>query len=220
MSKINCYIAKDLLPLYVDDVLSEESKNEIENHISTCADCKKEHDLVKKNLIIPIDNDSVILKKIKRKLLNKKIIVSAISSVLALAIGTGCFCYYILYATTIPYEKENFSIEQVDNTLNINYTKGAYYKTTRIMSENIVVDGEEKTVDILFFEETLSSKREKTNTDDKNSKHSDIEIENIEDIDIVYYGDFSLADEDDTMPSGYNWDEAYKNATVIWENDK
>ena len=36
MSQINCNIAGDLIPLYVDDVLCEDSVTMLEEHLSTC----------------------------------------------------------------------------------------------------------------------------------------------------------------------------------------
>ncbi len=36
-----CYIITDLLPFYQDDVLSEETKQDIDKHISECEECKK-----------------------------------------------------------------------------------------------------------------------------------------------------------------------------------
>lgn len=39
--KKNCNIIKDLLPLYVDDICSEESKILIEDHLKKCPNCKK-----------------------------------------------------------------------------------------------------------------------------------------------------------------------------------
>ena len=38
--KIHCNIAKDLMPLYIDDVLSEESKAAVEEHLTGCEDCR------------------------------------------------------------------------------------------------------------------------------------------------------------------------------------
>ena len=44
MSK-NCDMIKDLLPLYADDVCSEESRKAVEEHINSCPDCKAELEL-------------------------------------------------------------------------------------------------------------------------------------------------------------------------------
>jgi len=40
--KITCEIIKDLLPLYYDEVCSEDSKKLVEEHLDVCADCRKE----------------------------------------------------------------------------------------------------------------------------------------------------------------------------------
>lgn len=38
---MNCNIVKDLIPLYIDECCSEESKKVVEEHIKDCVDCKK-----------------------------------------------------------------------------------------------------------------------------------------------------------------------------------
>jgi predicted anti-sigma-YlaC factor YlaD len=40
--KKHCFLIRDLLPLYHDNVCSEESRKLIEEHIETCKDCKSE----------------------------------------------------------------------------------------------------------------------------------------------------------------------------------
>lgn len=40
--KISCEIIKDLLPLYHDGVCSNESKDMVEEHLSSCEDCRAE----------------------------------------------------------------------------------------------------------------------------------------------------------------------------------
>lgn len=39
--ELACEIVKDLLPLYVDGIVSEVSKKSIENHLEHCTDCKE-----------------------------------------------------------------------------------------------------------------------------------------------------------------------------------
>lgn len=38
---MNCNIVRDLIPLYIDDCCSEESRAEVEKHIDNCAECRK-----------------------------------------------------------------------------------------------------------------------------------------------------------------------------------
>lgn len=46
-NKMPCYIVLDLLPLYQDDILSEQSKQDVEQHICECEECKKVMDRMK-----------------------------------------------------------------------------------------------------------------------------------------------------------------------------
>lgn len=41
MGKVSCNIIEDLLPLYYDQVCSDESKQLVEEHLLTCDECKK-----------------------------------------------------------------------------------------------------------------------------------------------------------------------------------
>lgn len=63
--KINCGIAKDLLPLYVDEVCSQESKGAIEEHLSECQDCKNYYEQLKAPT--PYYNEENIKKEFEQK---------------------------------------------------------------------------------------------------------------------------------------------------------
>lgn len=49
--KTSCEIIKDLLPLYLDGVCSDESKAMIEEHLLECEDCKAEFQEMENNFI-------------------------------------------------------------------------------------------------------------------------------------------------------------------------
>ena len=40
--KITCDIVRDLMPLYIDDVCSDDSRKLIEDHINHCSKCQNE----------------------------------------------------------------------------------------------------------------------------------------------------------------------------------
>ena len=42
-----CGIIRDLLPLYIDDVCNEESKQAVENHLSECEKCRNYYNSMK-----------------------------------------------------------------------------------------------------------------------------------------------------------------------------
>lgn len=53
--KINCNIADDLLPLYLDDACSEDSKAALEKHLSECASCREKLERMKaQDITVPV----------------------------------------------------------------------------------------------------------------------------------------------------------------------
>lgn len=90
MKNRDCSIVRDLLPLYVDDIVSMDTKQFIEEHISECDDCKKELELSKRDItnedITQIRNDDKeIIKKMKNNI--RKKIVLAVCIALVVMIG-------------------------------------------------------------------------------------------------------------------------------------
>ena len=91
-----CEIIADLLPLYIDDICSDESRTAVENHLSECEKCRHYYEVmkVKYDFAENPNNDSEdikmadSLKKVKSRI-NKKIrnmIVCTIGGVLMLAL--------------------------------------------------------------------------------------------------------------------------------------
>lgn len=94
MSK-NCDIIKDLLPLYADDVCSEESRKAVEEHINSCPDCKAELEKLRKNVTVSPQNDADVIKRIKKRLRIEKLVVGIISAIVLLAGILGTLGYLI-----------------------------------------------------------------------------------------------------------------------------
>lgn len=84
---MKCEVVKDLLALYADDVCSDQTKKDIEEHLKECKVCSKSLEDYKKEInteVVSADN----VEKIKPfKKISKKIrIITAITTVLALII--------------------------------------------------------------------------------------------------------------------------------------
>ncbi|MDC3425147.1 zf-HC2 domain-containing protein [Aquibacillus sp. 3ASR75-11] len=121
MSKISCDIVKDILPLYYDNVCSNDSKKIVEEHLSGCDSCKNELDRIEEDIKIPKEeikknrNDANVIKKISSfwnrsrvKSFIKGVIISAllfslISGILTwvFAIGTKAHSEDVNITTTI-----------------------------------------------------------------------------------------------------------------------
>ena len=59
MNKINCAVTEDLLPLYVEDMVSDESRKAIEDHLADCPKCRTRVETVRKEIMSfsPKDSD-------------------------------------------------------------------------------------------------------------------------------------------------------------------
>ena len=104
---IDCAVIRDLLPLYVDDVLSRESKALVSEHLVTCESCMREFTKMQGELTKLPSNGGAkleVLKSMKKKLLRKNVLVS-IGSIAAVIAVAACFIHWVLLPQTpIPYE--------------------------------------------------------------------------------------------------------------------
>lgn len=98
MNKMNCNIVKDILPLYADNVVSEETKTLVEEHLPNCCDCKKELSLLKSNLetpevVITEKDDIAFLKKIGLDIRKKRIFAAILSATISAIVVILSFAY-------------------------------------------------------------------------------------------------------------------------------
>ena len=98
MGKIECHIVRDLLPMYQDELLSDESRKDVEEHLAECADChtlyEKMHSDLAKETEHTETKDIDYLKKVKRKN-HQKIILAALLTVAAIAGIWAAQVFYI-----------------------------------------------------------------------------------------------------------------------------
>ncbi|MBE5966115.1 MAG: zf-HC2 domain-containing protein [Lachnospiraceae bacterium] len=116
--KITCNVIKDLLPLYVENIASDDTRILVEEHINSCNSCKKELDKFNKANDIFIDMKLLPIKKVQATLRKKKyltILFSAILTLLVLIIVIG----YLTAPEYIPYSESAVSITEADNNLMI-----------------------------------------------------------------------------------------------------
>ena len=92
--KNECSIVRDLLPLYVEKMVSEETAEFIKEHLESCSECKKNWESCIEPQITqptPQENEPAPLINIKRKLRAKKIRAVVITAVLIVALAVGFF---------------------------------------------------------------------------------------------------------------------------------
>ena len=120
--KNECDIVQDLLFSYNDGVLSETSKELVEEHLKKCDKCKKnleeiKQESVKKNQVKEID----FFKKIKKNINKKNIIILVFFIILTIVILFNVQVYnnYNEIASTMEiYLKDDITDQQIENIKN------------------------------------------------------------------------------------------------------
>ena len=98
---MKCEVIRDLLPLYIDGVCSDESKELIEEHIKECEKCQSYLSSLKESSNIEneyYDKESEERKKnfivnMKKEINRKKIVTALITICVLVLAGTGIYKY-------------------------------------------------------------------------------------------------------------------------------
>lgn len=134
---ITCNIIKDLLPLYAEDMVSEDSRALVDDHLCTCDGCTKELAKLIKAPKVPVEVETTSLQRVEDTIRKRKILtaVTAMMTLVAVLV-TGC-----IYLMTPLYLTAEQAIEGVelreDGGLAINYSDGIMgYGSTDYGTEN------------------------------------------------------------------------------------
>lgn len=108
MSKKNCDMIRDLLPLYADGVCSEESRKYVNEHLASCPECSDMLQKMNQKVAVSAEHDISAVKKIKKRIRLGKIAAITVSVIL---LAGGLFGGYIWAVTdcSMDYEKYNIA---------------------------------------------------------------------------------------------------------------
>lgn len=159
--KKECSIIRDILPLYTENMVSDETREFIEEHLSVCNECKKEMEKMRIIDNLPPSN-TVPLKNIRKKLLYKKIQIVLLTTALVLIIAISVFA--LLTAPKFyPYSDDILKLTENQNqSVTITFredVKGfSYIESSDIDTDISVVQVEAWTS--YFSENILKSSRQ------------------------------------------------------------
>lgn len=218
MKKMDCDIIRDLLPLYIDDVVSDATKEMVETHLKDCEVCRKEAEWMRKTVRLPADQKAQeaevnALKNIKQRYFKKKIIVAVVSACLTLMVTAGAYSYMVMAEEEIPYEASKVKIEEKADSLYFTYL-GDNLDCTYIAGPlTLEVNGEIKNVGILYYTATPWSEHIQPLLE-KDKPNEPFYGWSTEKVDQVYYGAYDITgaiEEDDaTLLEGKQ---------LIWEKE-
>ena len=111
----DCSIVQDLLPLYAEDMLREETKDFVDGHLAQCAACRAELDALKAD-VKPAPVSAQPLRDLKRQLRRKKLTAVLLAVTLALTLATAGFAY-LTAPQYLPYSETEWAISRSPSAL-------------------------------------------------------------------------------------------------------
>lgn len=72
--KISCNVIRDILPLYVEDLASEDTMKLVDDHLCECDSCTRELGVLKKVHMIPVEREVTGLQKVKKSIIIRRVV--------------------------------------------------------------------------------------------------------------------------------------------------
>ena len=145
---MKCVMIQDLLPLYYENLTSQESNQEIETHLNTCKICAEFYETIKSNPTtqeIP-NHDIQPLKKIKKSVMIKAIVSFFVGAVLLASI------FLFLFWGMIPAKQEDIQVSYAAEMLeNGDYEIDFAFSATG----NWILNSRVKRTENSFYQEEL-----------------------------------------------------------------
>lgn len=122
--EISCDIIKDLLPLYAEDMTSEDSRKLVDDHLCGCDECTKELAAIKKAPKVPLEVDIRSLKRVGDSIRRRRV-MAALGAIMTLVTLFVSVCVYLFtpYYLTAEEAIEDVYLKE-DGALIIDYARG------------------------------------------------------------------------------------------------
>ena len=102
-NRINCEIAEDLIPLYIDNALSKSSVEVLEEHLAGCDNCSSKVRLLQTDAPVAGKKDISQLKSIRTAISKKRLIACAVTAAVMLLLFGGYLLINFLSLITTDY---------------------------------------------------------------------------------------------------------------------
>ena len=110
-----CSIVQDLLPLYAEDMLREETKEFVDGHLAQCEACRAELAALKAD-VTPAPVNAQPLRSLKKQLRRKKFTAVLLAVTLALTLAAAGFAY-LTAPQYLPYSETEWTVARADGAV-------------------------------------------------------------------------------------------------------
>ena len=136
MNKINCNVIKDILPLYVDDLASEDTKALVESHLKKCDSCMQEYRKMANVLQMPIECVTEPIEKLQKKWRNEKILITIFTTLVSLVVVLLMSFWLFYYG--VPASEESIGLTTEFQINRYGYLNQEYvFHFTRLDNKNL-----------------------------------------------------------------------------------
>ena len=161
MAKINCNVIQDILPLYIEDVVSDDTKELVEEHLQNCEICQRVYHETRADLENDVKistqtkesrNETSDLKSFKKFFKRRKIKTILFSIAATIIFFAAVITFMNKRVTYISYKDAGITIvdDNEDEVLYETKIKGNYHWNTFLDSET--------GVGTIYFEQSLWEK--------------------------------------------------------------
>ena len=113
--KTNCNVIRDLLPLYIDKISSEETNKLIEEHFEECEECKKYYEIMKDETKVSDIDEEKVLKKFSKKMKKKRLKAIILAIIVTLILGLVIWRIFTKDDFMMKYEEGIVTIEEQED---------------------------------------------------------------------------------------------------------
>lgn len=208
-----CNIIRDLLPLYAEDLASEDTRTLVDEHLCDCEACTQALHTMQKGTMLPVEAAPESLNKVKKTIRRRRVlsVMAALLTLITLAFAVFTFLF-TPFQLTMEQALDDFYIRD-DGAVVIDYSP---YMTGRAMSgngENWYLNQYSNRYD-MWKGENRNSIEELFGADGIITEEERQRYENIE----IHYGRWATPDGSVSSDSDIPWRD--DDAVVEWESEK
>ena len=112
--RLSCDVISDLLPLYAEKMVSDDTRALVEEHLDACPSCKAELDKMVHPKKFAPDTHIEPFRKVKKKLFTKKLHTAILSVLVTLVIAITTVAY-LTAPNYLPYSRDIVSVSASDD---------------------------------------------------------------------------------------------------------
>ena len=212
--KISCNIIRDLLPLYAEDLASDDTRAMVDEHLCDCTDCTNYLETLKQGTMLPVESAPESLNKVKKTILRRRMLSVAAALLSLITLASLVFTFlFTPFQLTREQALDDFYVRE-DGAIVIDYSTWVTGRSQSGWNENWFINQYSTRFDIILGNNRRSM-WEIYGTDGVVTEEERQRYENIE----IIYGRFESADgkihSDGPIPGEEN------GGTIVeWESEK